>query len=41
VHFVGPDVPGFYGDATDELFILFYQLGGWYPFFRAHGHLDA
>ncbi|CDW88377.1 neutral alpha-glucosidase ab [Stylonychia lemnae] len=41
VHFVGPDVPGFAGDPNSELFIMFYQLAGWYPFFRAHGHLDA
>ncbi|CDW76776.1 neutral alpha-glucosidase ab [Stylonychia lemnae] len=41
LQFVGPDVPGFYGNPTDDLFIMFYQLGSWYPFFRAHGHLEA
>ena len=24
IPFVGPDVPGFYGDPTDELYIMFY-----------------
>merc|ERR1712060_746543 len=40
--FGGSDTPGFYGCddtvniATDDLFVQFYQLGAWYPFFRAH-----
>ena len=38
VPFVGPDVPGFSGDPSKELFKLYYQLGCLYPFFRAHGH---
>jgi len=38
--FGGSDVPGFYGDPSEELFIKFYQLGAWYPFFRAHSHID-
>lgn len=34
--FGGSDIPGFYGSPTDDLFIMFYQIGSWYPFFRAH-----
>jgi alpha 1,3-glucosidase len=34
--FGGSDIPGYMGIPTDELFIQFYQLGMWYPFFRAH-----
>ena len=34
--FGGADVPGFYGNPTDDLFVMFYQAGAWYPFFRAH-----
>ena len=43
--FGGADVPGFLGNPDDDLFIMFYQLGIWYPFFRAHsrsvGWVDA
>lgn len=38
--FGGADVPGFYGDVTDDLYVQFYQLGAWYPFFRAHSHIN-
>lgn len=38
--FGGADVPGFYGEATEELYIQFYQAGSFYPFFRAHTHID-
>lgn len=38
--FTGADIPGFWGNATDDLFVLFYQLGALYPFMRAHGHID-
>ena len=38
--FGGSDVPGFYGEATDDLFVQFYQVGSFYPFFRAHTHVD-
>ena len=38
--FGGADVPGFYGEPTDDIYISFYQLGAWYPFFRAHTHID-
>lgn len=34
--FGGSDIPGFYGTPTDDLFVMFYQIGSWYPFFRAH-----
>lgn len=34
--FGGADIPGFYGYPTDDLFVMFYQVGMWYPFFRAH-----
>ena len=38
--FGGADVPGFHGEPTDDLFVMFYQAGAWFPFFRAHSHLD-
>jgi alpha-glucosidase len=34
--FGGADIPGFNGTPTDEIFIQFYQVGVYYPFFRAH-----
>jgi len=41
VPFVGADIPGFYGNATDEIFVMFYQLGAFYPFMRGHSHIEA
>lgn len=41
IPFVGADIPGFYGNATDEVMVMFYQLGGWYPFMRAHSHIES
>ena len=41
VQFVGADIPGFWGDPTPELYIMFYQLGVFYPFMRGHSHIDA
>lgn len=38
--FGGADIPGFRGTPSDDLFICFYQLGRWFPFMRAHSHLD-
>ena len=38
--FGGADVPGFFGEPTDELFIMFYQLGMYFPFFRAHSEIQ-
>ncbi|TNV84333.1 hypothetical protein FGO68_gene5628 [Halteria grandinella] len=40
ITFTGADIPGFAGSPTDDLFIAFYQLGAFYPFMRAHGHID-
>lgn len=38
--FGGADVPGFTGALpTDEVYIMFYQLGMYYPFFRAHADI--
>ena len=31
INFVGVDIPGFYGNATDDLFVKFYQLGAFFP----------
>jgi mannosyl-oligosaccharide alpha-1,3-glucosidase len=37
--FGGCDIPGFYGEPSDDLFIQFYQLGAYYPFMRAHNNI--
>ena len=39
--FAGADVGGFFGDPSDELLTRWYQTGIWYPFFRAHAHIDS
>lgn len=39
--FYGNDIPGFMGDANEELYIRGYELGVWLPFFRAHAHIDS
>ncbi|GMH33907.1 hypothetical protein BSKO_01741 [Bryopsis sp. KO-2023] len=39
--FVGADVGGFFGNPNSELLIRWYQFGIFYPFFRAHAHLEA
>lgn len=39
--FSGADVGGFFGDPTTELLTRWYQTGIWYPFFRAHAHIDS
>ena len=32
----GADVPGFFGKPSEEVWIRMYQVGMYYPFFRAH-----
>jgi len=34
--FGGADIPGFNGTPTDDMYMQFYQVGIFYPFFRAH-----
>ncbi|KAJ5272897.1 hypothetical protein N7478_008022 [Penicillium angulare] len=38
--FAGADVGGFFDDPDVHLLTRWYQAGIWYPFFRAHAHLD-
>lgn len=39
--FIGADVAGFDGNPEPELIARWYQTGLWYPFFRAHAHIDS
>jgi alpha 1,3-glucosidase len=39
--FVGADVGGFFGNPDKELLTRWYQTGIFYPFFRAHAHIDS
>lgn len=39
--FTGADVGGFFGNPDPELLTRWYQLATYYPFFRAHAHLDT
>ncbi|CAI4963640.1 BAD_collapsed_G0004260.mRNA.1.CDS.1 [Saccharomyces cerevisiae] len=39
--FIGADIAGFAEDPTPELIARWYQAGLWYPFFRAHAHIDT
>eukprot|EP00124_Ichthyophonus_hoferi_P000356 Ihof_evm23s12 gene=Ihof_evmTU23s12 len=39
--FVGVDVGGFFGNPDAQLMTRWYQAGIFYPFFRAHAHLDT
>ncbi|MDX2564957.1 glycoside hydrolase family 31 protein [Streptomyces sp. TX20-6-3] len=41
VPYSGPDVGGFDGSPTPELFLRWYQLGAWLPLFRTHAAIDA
>ena len=38
---IGADVPGYFGDSSPDLIARWYQAGAFYPFFRAHAHLDT
>ncbi|KAL6849246.1 glucosidase II [Amphichorda felina] len=39
--FAGADVGGFFGNPGKELITRWYQTGIFYPFFRAHAHIDS
>ncbi|GLI74969.1 glucosidase II [Penicillium ochrochloron] len=39
--FAGADVGGFFNNPEKELLSRWYQAGIWYPFFRAHAHIDT
>ncbi|KAK9162356.1 hypothetical protein Syun_003258 [Stephania yunnanensis] len=41
ITFAGADVGGFFGNPDTELLVRWYQLGAYYPFFRAHAHHDT
>nr|AAU87580.1 glucosidase II alpha subunit [Trichoderma reesei] len=39
--FSGADVAGFFGDPEKDLLAHWYQTAAFYPFFRAHAHIDT
>ncbi|KAG9008461.1 hypothetical protein FRB90_008878 [Tulasnella sp. 427] len=39
--FSGADVGGFFGNPGPEMLTRWYQLGVFFPFFRAHAHIDT
>jgi alpha 1,3-glucosidase len=39
--FVGADVGGFFGNPDTKLLVRWYQAGAFYPFFRAHAHIET
>ncbi|KAJ5318042.1 hypothetical protein PENANT_c004G08767 [Penicillium antarcticum] len=39
--FAGADVGGFFHNPDKDLLTRWYQAGIWYPFFRAHAHIDT
>jgi len=36
--YTGPDVPGFFGNPSDDLAVRFFQLGAFLPLFRGHSY---
>ncbi|MGA5900733.1 glycoside hydrolase family 31 protein [Streptomyces venetus] len=41
VPYSGPDIGGFDGDPSPELYLRWFQLGAWLPLFRTHASLRA
>lgn len=41
ISFSGADVGGFFGNPETDLLTRWYQLGTYYPFLRAHAHLET
>ncbi|KFK28077.1 hypothetical protein AALP_AA8G469200 [Arabis alpina] len=41
ITFSGADIGGFFGNPEPELLVRWYQVGAYYPFFRAHAHHDT
>ncbi|MEV3992507.1 glycoside hydrolase family 31 protein [Streptomyces sp. NPDC049837] len=41
VPYSGPDVGGFDGSPSPELFLRWFQFGAWLPLFRTHAAIDA
>jgi alpha 1,3-glucosidase len=39
--FVGADIGGFFKNPDPDLLVRWYQTGAFYPFMRAHAHLDT
>ncbi|KAG0145571.1 hypothetical protein CROQUDRAFT_93686 [Cronartium quercuum f. sp. fusiforme G11] len=39
--FNGADVGGFFGNPSMEMLVRWYQTGAFFPFFRAHAHIDT
>jgi len=41
ISYIGADVGGFFKNPEPELLYRWHQLGIWYPFYRAHAHLET